>query len=59
MLPLAAGALAIGIFLFDTISTVEIASWMGLGGQKSQTGFAVYEFDGNRIKRVYYFPEER
>ena len=25
MLPLAAGALAIGIFLFDTISTVEIA----------------------------------
>ena len=43
----------------NRVSTVEIASWQTPTGQKSQTGFAVYEFDGNLIKRVLYFPEER
>ena len=41
------------------VSTVEIASWMTPTGLKSQSAFAIYEFDGNLIKRVHYFPEER
>jgi hypothetical protein len=43
----------------NRVSTVEIATWESLSGPKSQSTLAIYEFEGNLIRRVYYFPEER
>lgn len=43
----------------DRVSAVEIASWQGKNGLKSQRALAVYEFSGDKIKRVYYFPAEK
>jgi len=43
----------------DRVSTIEVASWMGKDGPKTQSGIAVYEFSGSLIKRVYYFPAEK
>lgn len=40
------------------ISAVEIASWQGTTGLKSQRSISVYEFSGGLIQRVYYFPSE-
>jgi ketosteroid isomerase-like protein len=42
----------------DRISAVEIASWRGKDGQKTQRSISVYELSGGLIKRVYYFPVE-
>lgn len=42
----------------ERVSVVEVASWMGRGGNNSQRSMAVYEFSGTLIKAVYYFPEE-
>jgi hypothetical protein len=43
----------------DRISTVEIASWQGKSGPRSQRGLSVYEFSEGLIHRVYYFPVEK
>ncbi|MDT0603689.1 nuclear transport factor 2 family protein [Thalassotalea castellviae] len=41
------------------VSAVEIASWQGKNGQKSQRAISVYEFSAGLIARVYYFPAEK
>lgn len=41
------------------VSAVEIASWQGKAGLKSQRGLSVYEFSEGLIHRVYYFPAEK
>ena len=43
----------------DRVSAIEVASWRGKDGSKTQSGIAVYEFFGDLIRRVYYFPAER
>ena len=42
----------------ERVSMVEVASWDGPDGPRSQQSMAVYEFAGSLIRRVYYFPEE-
>lgn len=42
----------------ERVSVVEVASWAGSNGPRSQRSMAVYEFSGSLIRRVYYFPEE-
>ena len=42
----------------ERVSVIEVASWRTSSGTNSQQSLAVYEFDGQRIKAVYYFPEE-
>ena len=42
----------------ERVSVVEVASWMGPNGPRSQQALAVYEFSGSLIERIYYFPEE-
>ncbi len=42
----------------ERVSVVEVASWDGADGPRSQRSMAVYEFSGALIRRVYYFPEE-
>ncbi len=42
----------------ERVSVVEVASWAGRDGPKSQQSMAVYEFSGDRIRRVFYFAEE-
>lgn len=41
------------------VSAIETASWQGKNGLRSQTAISVYEFSGNLISRVYYFPAEK
>lgn len=41
------------------VSAIEVASWKGKDGEKSQKGLSVYEFSGDLIRRVYYFPVEK
>lgn len=41
------------------VSAVEIASWQGNNGPKSQRAISVYEFSGGMISRVYYFQAEK
>lgn len=43
----------------DRVSALEVASWQGKDGLKSQRGLSVYEFADDLISRVYYFPAER
>ena len=40
------------------VSTVERAFWESKDGPASQRSLAVYELEGDRIRRVYYFPAE-
>ncbi len=40
------------------VSAIEVASWQGKGGRRTQRGMAVYEFQDGLIRRVYYFPSE-
>ena len=40
------------------VTAMERASWTGKGGAKSQRSLSVYEFRGDKIARVYYFPAE-
>ncbi len=40
------------------VTTLERAMWESKSGPKSQRSLAVYEFQGDRIRRVYYFPAE-
>jgi ketosteroid isomerase-like protein len=40
------------------VSAVEVASWRGKAGTRSQRSLSVYEFEQGRIRRVYYFPAE-
>jgi limonene-1,2-epoxide hydrolase len=41
------------------VSAVEVASWQGKSGLKSQRAISVYEFSNGLISRVYYFPAEK
>ena len=41
------------------VSAIEIASWQGKNGPKSQRSISVYEFSDGMINRVYYFPAEK
>ena len=41
------------------VSTVEVASWQGKNGPKSQRAISVYEFSDGLITRVYYFSAEK
>lgn len=43
----------------NRVSAIEIASWQGKNGSKSQRSISVYEFSGELISRVYYFPAEK
>jgi ketosteroid isomerase-like protein len=40
------------------VSAVEVASWQGKDGHRTQRGISVYEFEDGLIRRVYYFPSE-
>lgn len=40
------------------VTAMERASWSGKDGPKSQRSLSVYEFQGDKILRVYYFPAE-
>jgi hypothetical protein len=40
------------------VVALERASWERADGPASQRSLSVYEFDGDRITRVYYFPSE-
>lgn len=40
------------------VTAMERASWSGKSGAKSQRSLSVYEFRGDKIMRVYYFPAE-
>lgn len=41
------------------VSVTEVASWTTPAGeQKSQAAIAVYEIDGDQIRRVWYFPAQ-
>jgi len=40
------------------VTAMERASWTGKSGAKSQKSLSVYEFRGDKILRVYYFPAE-
>jgi hypothetical protein len=42
----------------DRVSAIEVASWQGESGPRSQSSIAVYEFSQGLIQRVYYFPSE-
>ena len=42
----------------NRVSAIEIASWQGKSGSRSQRSIAVYEFSQGLIQRVYYFPSE-
>ena len=42
----------------ERVSVVEVASWESQAGTRSQAAMAVYEFSGELIRTVYYFPEE-
>jgi len=41
------------------VTAMERASWTSKTGPKSQSGLSVYEFGGDKIVRVYYFPAEK
>jgi hypothetical protein len=43
----------------DRVSAIEAASWQGKSGLRTQSGVSVYEFSGELIRRVYYFPVEK
>jgi len=43
----------------NRVSAIEIASWQGAKGSRSQRSISVYEFSGELISRVYYFPAEK
>lgn len=42
----------------ERVVALEEASWDGDGERKSQSALSVYEFEGDKIRRVYYFPAE-
>ena len=41
------------------VAALERASWEREGSRISQVSLAVYEFEGDLIRRVYYFPADR
>jgi ketosteroid isomerase-like protein len=43
----------------DRLAAIEVAEWEKAGVKHSQSSISVYEFQGNLIRRVYYFPAER
>lgn len=42
----------------ERVVTLELAFWQGPQGPREQQAVAVYEFDGDRVRRVYYYPAE-
>ncbi|MGV8940961.1 MAG: nuclear transport factor 2 family protein [Lysobacter sp.] len=57
--PTCQSSLAEAISTTERVSAVEIASWQGKSGHRSQRALCVYEFSGSLIRRVYYFPSEK
>jgi len=43
----------------DRVSAVEVANWQGEDRPMQQRSISVYEFAGDLIQRVYYFPAEQ
>jgi hypothetical protein len=43
----------------ERVSAIEEAVWEGRDGPRTQRSLSVYEFSGQLIRRVYYFPAER
>ena len=41
------------------VSALEVASYDTAKGKQEQQSVSVYEFSGNRIRRVYCFPVEK
>lgn len=41
------------------VAALERVKWEAASGPKSQASLSVYEFSGERISRVYYFPVEK
>lgn len=41
------------------VAAWERAFWKGKAGEKSQSSLSVYELEGGRIVRVYYYPVEK
>lgn len=41
------------------VTALERASWQSKSGERQQRSLSVYEFQGDRIRRVYYFPVEK
>jgi hypothetical protein len=41
------------------VAAMERAAWQSKSGPKSQAGLSVYEFSGELISRVYYYPVEK
>jgi hypothetical protein len=52
-------ALSGAISTAERVSAIEVASWQGKTGPKSQKSLSVYEFSDGLIRRVYYFPAEK
>ena len=42
----------------ERVVALEEASWDTDGERKAQSALSVYEFEGEKIRRVYYFPAE-
>lgn len=42
----------------ERVVALEEASWDADGERKAQSALSVYEFEGEKIRRVYYFPAE-
>jgi hypothetical protein len=42
----------------ERVVTLELAYWQSGGELREQSAIAVYEFAGDRIRRVHYFPAE-
>lgn len=57
--PTCRSKLAETISTTSRVSAIEIASWQGKSGAKSQRAISVYEFSNGMITRVYYFPAEK
>ncbi len=57
--PTCRSSLAGVIATANRVSAVEVAHWQGRDGPRTQRGIAVYEFSGELIRRVYYYPAEK
>lgn len=57
--PTCRSQLAESISSLERVGAVEIAHWEGKNGPRTQRGICVYEFTGDLIRRVYYFPAEK
>jgi uncharacterized protein (TIGR02246 family) len=56
--PSCRSAIEIGTVSAARVAAIETASWTAASGPRSQRSLSVYEFQGGRIRRVYYYPVE-